>query len=44
MKAEYPNLELMEYIFKQTLASDDEWKMSPSNLKTEKEQLIQAIP
>lgn len=26
MRKEYPNLELMEYIFKQTLASDEEWK------------------
>lgn len=36
MRAEYPNLELMEYIFKQTLASDDEWKKKFEEIKKEK--------
>lgn len=36
MRAEYPNLELMEYIFKQTLASDEEWKKKFEEIKKEK--------
>ena len=36
MRKEYPNLELMEYIFKQTLASDEEWKKKFEKIKKEK--------
>ena len=33
MRAEYPNLELLEYILKQTLASDDGWKKKFEEIK-----------
>lgn len=36
MRAEYPNLELMKYIFEQTLASDEEWKKKFEEIKKEK--------
>lgn len=36
MRTEYPNLELMEYIFKQTLVSDDRWKKKFEEIKKER--------
>lgn len=36
MIAEYPNLELMEYMLKQMLASDKEWKKKFEEIKKER--------
>lgn len=43
MRAEYPNLELMEYMFKQTLASDDEWKKKFEEIKKERKYALLEI-